>query len=90
MLPGCSVEIAARLAERIRTDIAAMNHGDVGQVTMSFGVVEWNKSETVERLIERSDEALYEAKHTGRNRVCLAAPLARQIPPPLARSNSPT
>ena len=72
VLPGCSAEIASGLAERIRMAIENQNHGDVGKVTMSFGVAEWNKSESVDALINRSDQALYEAKHTGRNRVVVA------------------
>lgn len=70
VLPGCAANIASGLAERIRKDIAAQDHGEVGQVTMSFGVAQWDKSEPVESLIHRADRALYEAKHTGRNRVC--------------------
>jgi diguanylate cyclase (GGDEF)-like protein/PAS domain S-box-containing protein len=70
VLPGCAADVASGLAERIRNDIAAQDHGQVGRVTMSFGVAQWDKSEPVESLIHRADQALYEAKHTGRNRVC--------------------
>ena len=36
---------------------------------MSFGVVEYIKGEEAEFIIRRVDEALYEAKESGRNRV---------------------
>lgn len=70
VLPGCLIGIAIKLAERTRIDIERQDHGDIGQVTMSFGVAQWDKTESVEKLIARADEALYEAKQTGRNRVC--------------------
>lgn len=44
----------------------------VGNVTVSIGVAHGGAEETLERLIERADEALYAAKRAGRNRVCVA------------------
>ena len=70
VLPGCTIAIAVKLAERTRMDIESQDHGEIGQITMSFGVAQWDKTESVEQLIARADEALYEAKQTGRNRVC--------------------
>ena len=40
--------------------------------TASFGVAERKSGETVEDLVRRADDALYEAKHTGRDRVVVA------------------
>jgi diguanylate cyclase len=45
----------------------------VGQITMSIGVAAFEPGEKGTTLIERADAALYEAKRTGRNRVCCAA-----------------
>ncbi len=45
------------------------------QVTSSFGVVSCCSTEkcgSVEEVIRRADEALYEAKRSGRNRICIA------------------
>jgi diguanylate cyclase (GGDEF)-like protein len=40
-------------------------------VTISFGVAEWKpEMETVEQIVKAADERLYEAKRSGRNRVC--------------------
>jgi len=41
-------------------------------VTFSAGVTPWRPGERIEQALERADEALYEAKRTGRNRTCLA------------------
>nr|WP_172677111.1 diguanylate cyclase [Salidesulfovibrio brasiliensis] len=41
------------------------------QVTSSFGVALRGPGETPDDLIKRTDEALYEAKETGRNKVVI-------------------
>ncbi len=40
--------------------------------TCSAGLATLNGSETVEALVRRADEALYEAKERGRDRIILA------------------
>ena len=72
VLPNCSGETAAILAERIRSDLTKLDLEQTGQITMSFGVAQWDQTESAEKLIARADDALYKAKHTGRNRVCIA------------------
>jgi two-component system cell cycle response regulator len=71
LLPDTTVESAAILAERLRLSIAEhrllYRDRPIG-VTCSFGVA--NLRGTVPpSLIELADEALYRAKHAGRNRV---------------------
>lgn len=41
-------------------------------VTCSLGVAEWEAGDTIDTLLRRADVALYEAKHTGRNKVVVA------------------
>jgi diguanylate cyclase len=41
-------------------------------VTFSAGVTTWRPGEVLETALERADEALYEAKRTGKNRTCMA------------------
>jgi diguanylate cyclase len=40
-------------------------------VTFSAGVTAYQPGETIEQALERADEALYEAKRTGKNRTCI-------------------
>ena len=72
LLPGCPLDAAARLAERIRSHMAGINIDSTGPVTMSFGVGEWEARESEQDLIGRIDQALYAAKHAGRNQVMIA------------------
>lgn len=72
-LPETALEGAVNLAERLRADVAGLHlHSDKGDfaATASFGVAERLAGEdSMDALLKRSDQALYEAKRTGRNRV---------------------
>lgn len=64
-----SPERARVLAEALRRQIQREVN-----VTVSVGVATAKKAEwDVRRLVGMADQALYEAKHAGKNRVCLAA-----------------
>lgn len=79
LAPHTELAQALILAEQIRGVIEQTRFSSVGRVTCSFGVTEHCEHDTVERLIDRADAALYHAKHGGRNRVeAFAAHLARQ------------
>jgi diguanylate cyclase (GGDEF)-like protein len=62
-----------KVAERARAAIEALELSHEGKrvpVTMSFGLAVFPESgEEIPTLIQRADEALYQAKHGGRNRV---------------------
>jgi len=67
--PHTNVDGAFALAEKLRTNIESNEFDDVGYKTASFGVTHIEHGDTVERLIHRADEALYSAKHSGKNMV---------------------
>lgn len=63
-------EVAERVRARIHDDTM---HSGNRQITLSLslGIAQADPSDSVDSLIERADAALYEAKRTGRNRVCI-------------------
>lgn len=65
---------AQQLADHLREKIAAMDIGDVGSITASFGVTQLGKADDAKRMIGNADTALYQAKQDGRNRVSLHKP----------------
>ncbi|MEM1107088.1 MAG: diguanylate cyclase [Planctomycetota bacterium] len=68
LLPDTPETGAMTLAEDLRQRIA--NSTSFGfPVTASFGVVTFNKEEGLEESIDLADQALYQAKENGRNRV---------------------
>jgi len=67
---------ATKLAERLRADLEAamieLPDGSEVSVTASFGVGVKGELERAEQLVASADEALYEAKRNGKNRVVAA------------------
>jgi diguanylate cyclase (GGDEF)-like protein len=72
LLPGATLEVATERAERLREHVARARIG----VTISIGVAvaRPGPAEGPMTLLRRADQALYEAKRLGRNRVVGAAP----------------
>lgn len=75
LLPEATVEQAHHLAERIRlavADISLVLEQDGVRCTVSIGIAECNFAEhpcMEDVAIKHADEAMYRAKHTGRNKV---------------------
>jgi len=74
MLPGTDAETAMQTAEALRCAIEGKSVEYDGQqlsVTMSFGLCEFEADIDLDECIRRADEALYRAKESGRNQLCL-------------------
>lgn len=73
LLPETATEDAMQTANRIREAFAGRTvDTEQGPVrgTLSVGVASIQGAESIDRLLQRCDEALYLAKSRGRNRVC--------------------
>ena len=75
-LPQTELEGAKSFSERLRAGVAALKI-EIGNdqhinVTGSFGVALINVDDDIEAAIERADQAMYQAKKSGRNRVSVA------------------
>jgi len=78
-LPGGDEIHGRSVAERMRKKVEEMktklpNSSQSVKITASFGLasLRMRYEETVDSLIKRVDEAMYKAKHYGKNRVCVA------------------
>jgi diguanylate cyclase (GGDEF)-like protein/PAS domain S-box-containing protein len=60
---------AVTLAEAVRLRVAETPMPGPGRVTVSLAVTAYQAGESAHELLKRVDDALYEAKRTGRNRV---------------------
>jgi diguanylate cyclase (GGDEF)-like protein len=75
VLPGLTVQDALAVAERMRGEIQTQAHmairgTQVKAITASFGVTTVNvQARNIEGLIDQADQALYQSKQNGRNRV---------------------
>lgn len=80
LLKDTALPEALAVLERLRADLAAtpvqLADGQVLHVTASFGAAQAAAGLTVDQLVDRADQALYAAKHGGRNRVEAWAPPA--------------
>jgi diguanylate cyclase len=74
LLPGTPVDEAQQVLTRLQRQLSAslfMHENKEVFVTFSAGVTQYRAGESLEEALERADEALYEAKRTGKNRTCV-------------------
>lgn len=72
LLPRTPLDTAITLAEKIRDNVTKLSHPELPAFTVSIGVARHQSDETMDALFRRVDEALYQAKNSGRNRVLAA------------------
>ncbi len=74
-MTGSDSKAAGEFGERVRQYVAKLRF-DIPMedlcITMSCGIAKRGQGESLEKVLERSDKALYKAKRTGRDRVCFA------------------
>ncbi|RLA78772.1 MAG: hypothetical protein DRG78_14345 [Epsilonproteobacteria bacterium] len=66
---GTSYDDALFVSDKVREQIANLQHKTAGTITASFGVSEVLADDDMVSFVARADEALYRAKENGRNRV---------------------
>ncbi len=77
ILPNATKEQALVVAERIRTaiekeDFKGNTTRPISHVTISGGIASYpSQAEDIEQLVYKADQALYLAKETGRNQICV-------------------
>ncbi len=69
--PKTNKDGAFILAEKLRIIVNDFTFDEVGHKTVSIGIAEFQTNDTIETLFKKADKALYEAKNSGRNRVCV-------------------
>lgn len=73
LLKGSSLKDGLKIAEKIRQNVenaSIKDQKNTYKVTASFGVSTYQPQDTAESVTKRADEGLYQAKESGRNRVC--------------------
>jgi diguanylate cyclase len=75
LLPDTPLDEAQSAVTRLQRQLSAqmfMHENQQVFITFSAGVTLYRAGEAIEAALDRADEALYEAKRTGKNRTCMA------------------
>lgn len=80
-LPGADHENALDCAERLREAVASMRvdtgAGSMVELSVSIGAAPFKNGQGIDDVMREADRLLYQAKSTGRNRVCIAKPVLK-------------
>ena len=80
ILPETTGEEALTVGERIRTNVESEKfiQGDqIVTVTISVGIAQYNYKEATSEFVKRADEAMYDSKESGRNKVSFLSAAAK-------------
>ncbi len=72
LLPQTSSDAAYEIAQKLRENIEKHPFETIRKCTASFGLSTFTNDDTMQSLVKRVDNALYESKKSGRNRVSRA------------------
>lgn len=90
LMPGAGITAARQLAEAIRAGLSATCAGRIPPAltpTASFGLAASTPGAGLSALLRQADQALYDAKRAGRDRVrAFAAPAPHRPCPPAPRA----
>ena len=76
LLPGIDSTGAMTAAERIRKAVEERELDTIGHITASIGVATFlEHSDSLDELLELTDQAMYQSKRNGRNQVTMAKPI---------------
>jgi diguanylate cyclase (GGDEF)-like protein len=73
LMPHADRDAGRLAAERLRAAVATTSCV-AAPLSISIGIADWRRGETLDDLLRRADQALYRAKEQGRNRVEIALP----------------
>jgi diguanylate cyclase (GGDEF)-like protein len=62
---------AIAFADYLREKVEEHEFKEVGRLTASFGVADSRLEDTIDSLLNRADEGLYQSKNTGKNKVSM-------------------
>ncbi|MGE7947476.1 diguanylate cyclase domain-containing protein [Lysinibacillus sp. NPDC093688] len=80
ILPSTTIDEALALAENLRIKQAMLDTVDGRHVTMSAGITAFTANiKTANQIITIADRALYKAKQSGRNCICVVGELSERI-----------
>lgn len=74
ILPDTDIETARKLLDDVRvsfSQIVQQNNEVQFSCTLSAGVTQFTENSSINSIISTADDALYEAKNSGRNKVCV-------------------
>jgi len=66
------MQTGLKISENLRKSVEIYDFDTIKSMTCSFGITEFKNNDGIDSMIKRADDALYEAKRSGRNRVCQA------------------
>lgn len=69
LAPASTLESTKEVAEKLRQLVASHAFASHLNMTMSFGIAQYDHNDSLESIMARADAALYKSKHDGRNRV---------------------